>query len=321
MNKLASIRKKIVSGCLGINTSLKTVTIQLEFILKLWQDIPTGHLQLPLHQISAGNHFSDGMLHLQARIHFHEVKLTRLTVHDELDGASADVLDSLSSRHRLLTQITTQLLGQVRSGRLLDHLLMTPLHTAVTLKQVDGITVRITKHLHLHMPRRNQILFNQHTIITKRLARLTLGRLEHDVEIIGRLDDTHSLATTTLDSLDQHRIADLCRLSLEKLGILIIAVISRHNRNTSLTHDTLGGTLGTHGTNSAGRRTNKDQPLTLNLLGKLGILRQEAVARMNGPRTTRLCHLQYLVHQQIGLTRRRRTDTISLIGHGDVHRL
>ena len=48
-------------------------------------------LDLPLDEVGAGDHLRDGVLYLQPSVHFHEVKVEVL-VHDELDGAGADVV-------------------------------------------------------------------------------------------------------------------------------------------------------------------------------------------------------------------------------------
>ena len=52
------------------------------------------HRQLPLDEVGPGDHFSDRVLDLQARVHLHEVKVL-LVVHDELDR-SCD-----GTRHRM----------------------------------------------------------------------------------------------------------------------------------------------------------------------------------------------------------------------------
>ena len=47
---------------------------------------------LRLHQIDAGDHLRDRMLHLDARVHLDEVK-TAVLIHQELDGAGIHIAD------------------------------------------------------------------------------------------------------------------------------------------------------------------------------------------------------------------------------------
>src|SRR3546814_8161362 len=58
------------------------------------QRLARGHAELPLHQIEAGDQLGHRMLHLQARVHLHEVE--GVAIDQELDGAGAAVVDRLS---------------------------------------------------------------------------------------------------------------------------------------------------------------------------------------------------------------------------------
>jgi hypothetical protein len=63
------------------------------------QGLPCGNSELPFHQVEAGDHFRHRMLHLQARIHFHEV-IRAAFIEDEFDGARANIPDGLRRGNR-----------------------------------------------------------------------------------------------------------------------------------------------------------------------------------------------------------------------------
>mgnify|MGYP000886941604 CR=1 FL=1 len=89
------------------------------------------HAQLPLHKIHPGDGFRHRVLHLQARVHFHEEKLVRMqtvgSVNDELDRARPLVADRFGGPHRGLPHGLAHCRRHARRGRLLDHFLMPPL--------------------------------------------------------------------------------------------------------------------------------------------------------------------------------------------------
>lgn len=125
----------------------------LQSVLSTPQLISLSYLDLPLDQILSGNHFRDGMLNLQTRIHFHKVKGLIGAVKDKLHSPCAHVVDGLGCRHRLFSQLLSQLFAQIWSRCLFNHLLVSTLDAAVSLKQVDTVSVSICKHLNLNVTR------------------------------------------------------------------------------------------------------------------------------------------------------------------------
>ena len=49
--------------------------------------LPPSHPELPLHQVGSGDHFRDGMFHLQPGVHLHEVEVM-IGIHYKLHRAS-----------------------------------------------------------------------------------------------------------------------------------------------------------------------------------------------------------------------------------------
>ena len=76
-------KKVSLQGSLGIDTGLEGVAVNLDLVLGEWKGVARGHTDLPLHEISLGNHFRHGVLHLEAGVHLHEVE-GAIRVHDEL---------------------------------------------------------------------------------------------------------------------------------------------------------------------------------------------------------------------------------------------
>ena len=77
------------------------------------------------YEVASETHLGHGMLDLQARIHFEEVKTVALD--QELDGAGVGVVRRAREFQRRVDHFRAHLAGETRRGRLLDNLLMPPL--------------------------------------------------------------------------------------------------------------------------------------------------------------------------------------------------
>ncbi len=113
------------------------------------------------------------MLHLQACVHLHEVKVA-LLVGNKLYRPGTHVPDRPRSITRGLAHCSTTRRQHPRCGCLLEHFLMPALHGAITLKQADNIPVCIGEDLDLDMPRLQDVALQQDTVISKSSGGLAL---------------------------------------------------------------------------------------------------------------------------------------------------
>ena len=99
-----------------------------------------GNADLLLHDVDASDHLGDRVLHLQPRIHFHEVEAPA-GIHQELERSG---VGGWTARAASTTTPTSaaHLVGQCHRRRLLDQLLMPPLNGALPLAQVHHTAAR-----------------------------------------------------------------------------------------------------------------------------------------------------------------------------------
>ena len=102
--------------------------------------------KLPFDQILSRDHFSNWMFHLQSSVHLHKVELIVSSIEYKLDSTCVDISNSSGSLYSCLTYLRAYLLRYLRWS-LLDDLLMTSLHRAVTLIQVDIVAMSVTEDL------------------------------------------------------------------------------------------------------------------------------------------------------------------------------
>src|SRR5207245_379213 len=105
------------------------------------QRLTRGHAALLCDPIEVGAHLGHRMLHLDARVHLHEVERAVL-VEQELDRPGSDVADRFGESHRRVADVLAQGGVHDRARGFLDELLVAALHRAVPLAQVHDPPVR-----------------------------------------------------------------------------------------------------------------------------------------------------------------------------------
>ncbi len=111
-----------------------------------------------------------GMLDLQPRVHFDEIELAVFV--QKLKRPGAAITDFLAGLDATLADAIALLVGDPGSRRFLDDFLVAPLHRTVALAQVNGIAVRVSKHLELDVSRRFEEFLHVDDIVAECGARL-----------------------------------------------------------------------------------------------------------------------------------------------------
>ena len=159
--------QKVVVGVLRVDAGLHGMALLSQMPLLPGQGLAVSHADLPRHQVKPGDHFGDRVLHLQPGIHLHEEELVAVRIVEEFHCAGANVINCLATAHSSLAHGLTNRVGYARRGRFLDDLLVPALHGAITVEQVDPMSLLIKQHLDLHMPGRLQIPLQQQPVVTE----------------------------------------------------------------------------------------------------------------------------------------------------------
>ena len=128
------------------------------------------------------------------------------------------------------------------------------------------------------------------------------------------MNKAHAFAATAHRRFQHHRITDFVTDAYGLFGALQRLFRTRHYGYAGRNHPLAGGYLVAHGFHGFRRRADEDNAFFLATAGKLRILRQEAVARMNGIRTAMLRHSDYFLYVQITLFGRGRSYRIGFVG-------
>ena len=146
------------------------------------------------------------MLHLQAGVHFQEEEV--VAVDEKLDGSHALVVDRAGDGDGRLPHALPRRRRDQYRRCLLDDLLVSPLHRALTVEEVDGRAVAVADDLHLDMARRGEVPLEKDLVGTEGRPRLTLARCDGLEQGIGTSDEPHAAATPARGRLDEQRKAD-----------------------------------------------------------------------------------------------------------------
>ena len=139
------------------------------------------------------------------------------------------------------------------------------------------------------MTRCGDRLLEQQAPVAERLDRFGRRRTDGRGQVRRRRHETHAAATATGRGLDHDRKADAGRFTLERGGVLRLAVVAGHDRYSGRGHALARTRLVAHRRDRVRRRTDEHQPGTGHGAREVRVLGQEAVAGMDrvGARRTR----------------------------------
>ena len=143
-----------------------------------------GDQNLRPHDVDAGHFLGDGVLDLNPRIDLDEVELVRVGIDEKLDRAGVVVADGAADRDARRRRSVADVGRQIRRGGDLDHLLMSPLHRAVALPQMDQIAVAVAEELDLDVPGPRDELLDEDLVAAEGGERFAAGGFEGVGEIL-----------------------------------------------------------------------------------------------------------------------------------------
>ncbi|MDQ1105945.1 hypothetical protein QE405_003229 [Nocardioides zeae] len=252
---------------------------------------PLGDGDLRLHEVDAEDLLGDGVLDLEPGVHLEEEELLGRRVHEELDGAGAAVVDRVRRAAGGLVERPPGLLAQAGGRRLLDDLLVAALQGAVPLAEHDD-ALGGADDLHLDVAAALEEALDEDGGVAEGRGGLVGGQLHGRLEVVELAHDAHPATATTGRRLDDHRQVG------GRHGGGLEPVELRHAR---VEHELLGPDLVAHGLDGRGRRPDPRQARLDDGAGEVGVLRQEAVARVHGVRARRPRGLEHEVGPQVGL--------------------
>ena len=221
------------------------------------------------------------MLDLHAGVHLNEIELAVFV--EKFEGARTPVIDLLASGHATLADLLDQFARDAWRRGFFDHFLVTPLHGAVALAQIDRVAVLVGHDLDFNMAWVLQKLFQVHRRIAKCGTRFGLGHLHGVDERRLGVHHAHAATAATACSLDDDRVThgfgDTANLHRVIGQFTFRAGYTRH---AGADHGLLGRDLIAHDADRLWRRSNELETAFFNPFGKVCVLAQKAITGVNG---------------------------------------
>lgn len=276
---LTSVRLEAGRGILSGDTTLDSESSSVDVLLgqaKLLESHTSSNLDLSGDNVDTGDLFGNGVLNLDTRVDLNKV-VSVLLVDEEFSGTRVTVLDSVGELEGIGQDGLSNGFLEMGSRGDFDDLLVTSLDGTVSLKEMDTVTLTIGKKLDFDVSGSVKESLDKDGTITESTLGLTDSSLKALLETLLVPNDSHTSSTTTHSSLDDDREPIL----LNELGSLVIRLDRTRSTgddwNTSLNGKSSGLGLVTEGVDGLGAGTDECDTCIFNLLGELGVLREETV--------------------------------------------
>ena len=307
-------------GIFGVHAHLDRVTVQVYVDLSDAERFARRNPQLLGHEVEPGDHLGDGVLDLQARVHLHEEEVAGAVAgHDELYGAGADVADAARGLAGGFADAGAGRVVEERRRGLFDDLLVSPLQRALALAEVDDGAVLIGKDLHLDVPRRGDVAFEEEGVVAEGCRGLAPRRGDRRGEPRRVVDDVHALAAAACGRLDQHGEVDLRRPRDQLVVGQARAGEARNGAHAARFDGLLGRDLVAHHLDRLGRRPDEDDAGVGARAGELGVLGEEPEPRVDRLRAGAVRGIQHPLDRQVALARGGGPEAYGFVGEAHVH--
>ncbi len=217
---LAVVGNEIVGWIFGGDAALqreamhRDVRLGGQVDLRAVQSEVLRDLDLAAHDIDASHHLGDGMLHLNAWIHFDEIPAAGVGIHQEFDSSSVSVSGGFGERDGGVGERRSDGRSERNGGRYFDNFLIAALDRAIALEQVQDIAVMIGQDLDFYVAGAPDVALQKDGIVSERRAGFLARFLHACFKFLGLFDDAHASAAAAERRFDDQGVADFCAQSL-----------------------------------------------------------------------------------------------------------
>src|SRR5215208_5156425 len=241
------------------------------------------------------------MLDLDAAVQLQEPEVA--SVEHELGGPRAPVADRPRESDRGLAHPLAQLWVERGGGRLLEHLLVAPLHRAFALPEGNHVAVRVAEQLDLHVAWALDVALAEDALVAEGGLGLPPSGGQRLLELAGLANDPHPASAAARSRLDHQREADVFRIAVG------------HDRDAGFPSQPLGLELVAAGPQHLRRRPDPGQSCALDRLGEICVLGEEPVAGMDRVGVALPRRADVLLQVEV------RDDVLGLAGRARVQRV
>ena len=220
------------------------------------------------------------MFNLNTGVHFNEVELA--VFEQELESTRPAIADINAGFGATLADVATQFRRDARCWRFFDNFLVATLHGAVTFRQIDSVTLTISQYLDFHVAWVFQIFFHVHHVVIESRFGFRFGHGDGLRQVGITTHNAHTATAAAARGFDDYRVADT--FGMRSVSVHVVAqraIRAWYGRDAGFFHRGDRRHFIAHQADSVGFRADEDKARTFNLLSKVGVLREEAITRVN----------------------------------------
>ena len=305
----AVVGDEILFGVLRGDAALQGMAVETDAVLRRHTALRRADrgavqdMDLRLDDVDAGHLLGHRMLDLDARIDLDEVEFSRVGIHEEFDGAGADIVRLAGDLQRVAAQFLALRVSEIRRRRALHDLLVAALDRAVALEQMHDVAVGVAQHLHLDMAGALDQFFEIDLVLAEGGLRLALALVDLTGEVGFGSDGAHATSAAAPRRLEHDGIADAGRKRLHRFHVVRQRIGGRHDRHADLYRQVASGDLVAQPAHRLGLRADEGDAVFGAGLGEFGAFREQPVAGMDGVGAGELRHPHDLVDRQVAFDR------------------
>ena len=242
------------------------------------------------------------MLNLETWVHLDKVEVLIL-IYQELNCTCVAVLYLACNLDCVLAKLIPELVRDSQGWSELDNLLVSSLDGAVTLEEVNDVSIVIAHDLDFDVLWTLKIFLKEYCAVAECSLSLALCSLNTFKQLLLIVGNSHSSTTATCSSLYYDRIsAAFCELK-SILCLLDREVCSWYNWNAGLDSCLSCCNLVTKGSLLLCGWSDKYNSCLFTSLGEIRVLGKESVSRMDGIYILLKCKLDNLINSKISINR------------------
>ncbi|GAB3648644.1 hypothetical protein GCM10028833_14950 [Glycomyces tarimensis] len=292
-------RQEAAPGVFAVDAELDGVAARLG-VLGDVEGLAGGDAELLAHQVDAAGLLGDGVLDLEAGIHLEEGD-GAVGADEELDGAGAVVVRLPADRLGGAVDRGALLVAEERRGGFFDELLVAALEGAVAGADDDHVAVGVGQDLRLDVTGAVEVALDEAFAAPERGLGLADGRVEQVRDLVALAGDLEAAPAAAEGGLDRDGEPVLVGEGEDLRGVRGRLLGAGHQRHVRTHGQMASGDLVAEVANRLRGRTDPGDPGVDDGLREFGVLREEAVARVDGVGLAALGDADELVDTQIGV--------------------
>src|ERR1039458_520767 len=275
---------------------------------------------LALYQVHVRDHFRDGMLHLDTRIHLDKIK-PMLLIHEEFDGPGIVVADLAERLADDVPDFLAQLGRHPHRRRLLQQFLVAPLNRALAFSQADDVAVLVAQHLELDVARVHDIALQVKVAVAEGGRRLRLRLPVETGQFVFIAYNAHAPPPAARRGFEDDGKTDLPRpLARFSIGG-DYAVGAGKDGHTVLLHRGSSFFFFAHQPDDIGSGPDELDVTGLAHFREVGVFGKQAITRVDGVHVRDLGRADHRGNVEITLRQLRWADANRFIGEAHVQRI